>query len=298
VGTLIHDIVKKIGGDVMNGGRTALCPGPGHSKHDRSMSLKLDANNELIVNSFSSRTTWQDCRRDLEDRGLIPAFDAQSQPSRAPRATHSAPAKQEYDPEKLAYARQLWDAGRSIADTLAAQYHARRALSVSMTRPECVRFLAECDPIPYGSKRGRPRYTPAMLSKITDPSGAFCGVQVTLLTSAGAKVRRFTLGRMMGAAIRIQPAQERLLVAEGYETAQSAGRLFGAPPWALLSEKNFYEWSPPASVTEIIIAGDPGEAGESAAAALQERCERRGIATRVVIPDGDDDWNALDTKCG
>ncbi len=41
-------------GDVYAGGRRASIPFPGHSRRDRSLSLLLDDNDRVIINTFGS----------------------------------------------------------------------------------------------------------------------------------------------------------------------------------------------------------------------------------------------------
>jgi hypothetical protein len=47
----LQELAAALGGEVSNG--QALCPGPGHSPKDRSLSVKLDGNGGFIVHSFS-----------------------------------------------------------------------------------------------------------------------------------------------------------------------------------------------------------------------------------------------------
>jgi hypothetical protein len=46
---------RDLGGDLLPGGKQILCPGPGHSEHDRSLSVKLDASapDGFVVKSFT-----------------------------------------------------------------------------------------------------------------------------------------------------------------------------------------------------------------------------------------------------
>ena len=301
--SVLFDIVKDIGGEVHAAGTRALCPGPGHSKHDRSMSLTLGAGNRVIVNSFSSRTDWKECRDWLVDLGHLPRIAQVDGGPRSLRSSTSS-AKRSYDPCKLAYAQNVWDRACPAGDTLVARYHRVRGLDPAMASSSEVRYLADCDTIPYGSKFGAPKTCPAQVLKITGPDDRFCGVHITFLHAPSGDRKRFVknpkliLGRLMGAAVRLDPPSKTLLVAEGYENARSAARRFALPAWCLMSAKNFHEWVPPAGVEELLIAGDPGGEGRLAADALAQTCIARGIRPIIEIPSGILDWNALDTRCG
>src|SRR6185437_16527194 len=56
-------IARALGGDIIGRNRV-LVPGPGHSKHDRSLLIKIDpaAPNGFQVTTFSSKDDWRDCR--------------------------------------------------------------------------------------------------------------------------------------------------------------------------------------------------------------------------------------------
>jgi hypothetical protein len=54
-GPTIEQLQRALGGAVTAGGTQLLCPGPGHSPEDRSLSIKLDPNapNGFVVHSFA-----------------------------------------------------------------------------------------------------------------------------------------------------------------------------------------------------------------------------------------------------
>ena len=56
-----------LGGEISGG--QLLCAGPGHSKNDRSMSVRLSpcAPDGFIVNSFAG-DSWQECRDYIKGR--------------------------------------------------------------------------------------------------------------------------------------------------------------------------------------------------------------------------------------
>jgi predicted P-loop ATPase len=87
------------------------------------------------------------------------------------------------------------------------------------------------------------------------------------------------------------PADGRLGIAEGIETALAAHRIFGLPVWAGLSADGVRRWQWPEGVTHVTIFADAGEAGRQAAANLADRLNNAGIANRIVHPLHGDDIN-------
>jgi hypothetical protein len=80
---LIDTIASRLGGDRY--GNSLVCPGPGHSDIDRSMSVSFapDYPSGFIVNSFSSKTSREACvahvhkaldaaREEIAGTGVIP----------------------------------------------------------------------------------------------------------------------------------------------------------------------------------------------------------------------------------
>ena len=101
---------------------------------------------------------------------------------------------------------------------------------------------------------------------------------------------RKALGRVHGFAVRFgAPASGTMLVGEGIETVLS---LVTAMPdtvaAAALSAGSLGAFAPPAGLARLVIARDNDPDGERAAERLARRCARAGIATHVLIPEGED----------
>jgi hypothetical protein len=67
----LQKMAELLGGDVNGDG--VLCPGPGHSDADRSLSVKLDENESegFVVNSFSG-DDWRECRAHVRKKLGLP----------------------------------------------------------------------------------------------------------------------------------------------------------------------------------------------------------------------------------
>lgn len=102
----------------------------------------------------------------------------------------------------------------------------------------------------------------AMLAAVSGVSGKLVNVHRTYLTQSGEKAPVDDCRRMMpgelpaGVAVRLYQTSDKLVVAEGIETAISASIMFGIPAWALLNADRMRNWVPPQNIRHIIVAGD------------------------------------------
>jgi len=237
------------------------------------MSLLLKTDGQVLINSFSPRTDWLECRRFLEQRGLLASRDTRShEPAAVPDNTRSFKP----DPIKLARVDSVWENATPPLKTLAATYLDNRGLKGTHENSKALRYADKCDHRPYGSKYPPFRFSPALLAEVTDNSETRVGLHITYLDPKTGYRRlddptRKIIGSMRGGAIRLHIAQDTLLVAEGIETALSAGRRFRAPAWSLLSAVNMAKWEPPTGVRKLLIAGDSNQAGQDAAFELARR---------------------------
>jgi hypothetical protein len=274
----LRDLVRRIGGDLYDGGRRAVVPGPGHGARDRSLSL-LVSGDRLVAHSFAG-DPWAAIRRYLEAQGGVLGEGA-------------GDAAASSRPERLAAASALWDTAQPIKGSL-AERHARRR-SIERSLPNCLRFHPAAPSAVYANA-GRRR--PALLAGVRDAADALCAVEVTYLAPDGAaaamRLPRKTVGSLpLGAAVRLDPAGDCLAVAEGVFTALSAGAALGLPVWALLSVGNLRRWAPPPGVKRLVIAADRGRPGEAGAAALAQTARGLGLGVAVRRPPGAfEDWNA------
>lgn len=139
---------------------------------------------------------------------------------------------------------------------------------------------------------------PAMLALVRDAHGDPVSLHRTYLTPDGHKANvdpvRMNMGKMPdGCAVRLAEYKTVLGVAEGIETALSAGQYFNLPVWACINAGRLEAWVPPEGVREVIVFGDNDAncVGQAAAYALAERLNRT-ITAQVLIPKQIDwDWN-------
>ncbi|MFN3352520.1 MAG: hypothetical protein ACK4Z5_02835, partial [Brevundimonas sp.] len=65
----LERVVAALGGDLWDGGLRANVPAPGHSRKDRSVSLRL-VGDRLLIHTFGDGD-WRGVREDLLRRGLV-----------------------------------------------------------------------------------------------------------------------------------------------------------------------------------------------------------------------------------
>lgn len=287
----LKTIVRVLGGDLYAGGRRANIPAPGHSRHDRSVSL-LEHDGRLIIHTFGGGD-WRVVRDDLRARGLLDDEGRGQGRDRPSDASESA-ARQ----LRRQTARRLWSQGRAIDGTLSERHCRLRGLVGPCPDQTALRHHGLAPLSVYRPGRAT---RPALLAGIVDGAGALSAVEITYLGPGGRRVAGLRLPRKTvgviepGSAVRLDEAAEAMLVAEGVFTTLSARRRFGLPAWALLSTSNLRFWRPPPKVRSVLIAADRGRDGETSAATLAQVLEGRGVATTIAFPPaGFGDWNELD----
>ncbi len=146
---------------------------------------------------------------------------------------------------------------------------------------------------------------PAMVAVVMDHKGRPIAIQRMWLSAAtGGKAfgnnSRMMLGPCHGGSVHLAGNQdsEKLLVAEGIETALAAAQLAGVSPgvsvWACLSTSGMKALTVPLLLRRVVIAADHDANGAGAEAAddLARRLRRRGVHVDVRMPkDQGTDWN-------
>jgi phage/plasmid primase-like uncharacterized protein len=140
-----------------------------------------------------------------------------------------------------------------------------------------------------------------MVALVVDVSGSLTSVHRTYLASDGqgkadVDPRKASLGPVSGGVIRLaEPvAGKPLVLAEGIETAASAGLLLGLPSWSAISSGNLERaLLLPPWVTDVIIAFDPDPPGIKAACVAGKRWRNERRRVRVTHPPASGDFNDM-----
>jgi putative DNA primase/helicase len=224
----------------------------------------------------------------------------EQQAGAAPVICHHGRQAPQTDRQKREDMVAMWKRSREITvDDHAGRYlYDRTRLT---TFPRCLRYSPDER---YTEPGSRPSWHPAVVAKV-DPSdaaaaqGERAALHRTYLDRYAGKAKvaepRKMLGAMpTGAAVRLMEHDAILGIAEGIETALSASALFNVPCWAALTAGLLQEWSPPASVTTVLVFGDNdlSNTGQAAAYSLARRLNTRGLTVSVEIPQATgSDWN-------
>jgi putative DNA primase/helicase len=189
--------------------------------------------------------------------------------------------------------RQRWVWGRSESARLtnATGRYLRRRCGIE-TFPQALRHVAR---LLYENTQ----FHPGMVARVSGPTGASVQVYRTYLAEPDQKApvevpRKMMFGSVPpGSAVRLaEPCEGRLGIAEGIETAISAGVLFKMPVWAAIGTTGLSGWVPPDGIKQVVIFADHDKnyAGHSAAYTLAHRLALKGIEAKVEVPPSGD-WN-------
>ena len=184
--------------------------------------------------------------------------------------------------ERRKRARAFWSRCDYAMNTPASLYLARRGLPWLMGH-ENIRYRPDA-PHPGGGT------LPAMIALVHDGVGNICAAHRTFLDLSGVKAAvdppKASIGPIAGGAIRLHPPAPELLVAEGMETAASAGMLLGLPAWAAIACGNLgTSMVLPPGVRSVVIAADSDGPGRRAATRAARRWMAEGRVVRIAMPD-------------
>ncbi|MFZ2158173.1 MAG: toprim domain-containing protein [Bradyrhizobium sp.] len=269
-----------LGGDIS--GSSVLCPGPGHSAKDRSLSVtpSLASPTGFVVHSHAG-DRWQDCRDHVAN-----LLGIRNEPLPAARRATIPPV--ERPANRSAGAVELWKAGLDPRGTVVDLYLQSRGLELpDEIARSVVRFAPSC---PWRNLRH-----PAMLTAFRSiDDDRLVAVHRTALTAGGQKIGRMMLGPVAAAAIKIDAdteAEQGLTIAEGFETGL-AGRAMGfRPAWALGSAGAIGAFPVLSGIDCLTILAEPDQANARAVEQCGNRWTDAGrevLVVRSVLGDMND----------
>lgn len=285
----LERIVRELGGDVYDGGRRALVPGPDHGEADRSVSLLETDDGRIIIHCFSPRDDWRSVRNHLIAHGLLDGS------SRTPGGGERTPrprlvGAQPRNEARVARARRLWAEGRPIFATPAQRHLRLRGIAALPEGDDTLRFHPRMTSLDDRHRR------PALMAALRNAAGEVQGIEVTLLSAHGGgkavlPTPRRVIGELMGGAVQLFAPSETLAIAEGTATALSAHDELGVPAWAALTAGNLAAFTPPPSVKRLIVAHDNDVASRHAVWKLATRLCGAIRIEAAPPPEQVNDWN-------
>jgi putative DNA primase/helicase len=281
-----ESIAKALGGRKAGTAWVARCPA--HKDHEPSLSIAESNNGKVLVR----------CHAGCEQHRVIAALRVRGLWSDAGRhrgntiGSHSRASHQQDrgNQTRTQAALRIWGATVPAPGTLVETYLAARNIVISV--PGALRFHAAIKH-PSGQR------WPAMVALVTrGADGTPMAVHRTFLACDGrskapVEPDKMMLGPCRGGAVRLGSAGDRLMIAEGIETALSAMQATGNPAWAAPSTSGLRALDVPDAVREVIVLADGDEPGEGAARDCAWRWKREGRQVRIARPPEGTDFNDL-----
>lgn len=272
----VAELVRVLGGHRVGNG--AMCRCPAHEDSTPSLSVRL-GDTSLLFKCFAGCDTIDVLRAIRRRRLAVPAGE---------RSEGTTPP---FGDAHMAHrAADIWHEAGPLPASLGQRYLASRAITRTSSE---LRYHPRT---PLG--RGRlVRHRPAIIAAIRQ-HGRLLAIQRLFLSSnplglAGDLARpKLTLGRPLGGAVALDPAEPVLGLAEGIETALSASILLGMPVWATLGNERLARIALPPVVRKLILLADADRPGRLAAYDAAATYAATGIEIETLWPwHGLNDWN-------
>lgn len=296
-------------------GDRVYAPGPGHSRHDRSLSILIDpaAPDGFLVTSFSG-DDWAAARDYVRLQAGLPAFSSER---REPTAQERAEwARKRADTERAEAASQAWrsrkaadiwrEEAKPIAGTVAEAYLRMRLngtpVPADVIEVDALRFHPEC-PFRVGEQTIR---LPSMVAAMRDVrTGDLRAVHRTALMPDGSDKATMPdgsnpkkmLGLAEGTAIKLTADEDvttGLGLAEGIETALTLIAANWRPIWATGSALGIDRFPALSGIESLTIFADAdlNGVGQKAAQQCAERWQNAGREWTIIKPcQAGADWN-------
>jgi putative DNA primase/helicase len=303
---------RALGGDAY-GRNQVVCPGPGHSPRDRSLSVTFNstAPEGFLVFSHASDDPLA-CRDHVRSRLGLPEWQPASGGERPLRPLRIRPQVGP-DPDreaKMRLAVAIWNEAVEPAGTPVEAYLASRGLELGNLGGGVLRYAPAC---PWRDhEQGRTIRVPAMVAPMRDiRTNEVRAVHRTLLTldgkavvgSDGVKLRRW-LGDALGCVIKLDGDDDvagSLTLGEGIETVASARQLGIRPAWATgsVSTLGTFPVLPGVECLSLLAEADKKGANAKAIARVGSEWHAAGREVVVIKPrHGGDANDALRASLG
>lgn len=266
-------------------GRYGIACCPVHDDRRPSLSLADGEDGRLLIKCHAG-CPFQAVIDTLTRVGVLPnrGNDSRPQSVQLMRPASLTSSRGEQDARALS----VWRESVALHGTLGETYLRSRRISCDL--PNTLRFNPACRH-PSGNR------LPALVGIVEGGDGF--AIHRTYLRSDGVgktctEPTKAMLGRVRGGAVRLTCGGDRLVVAEGIETALSlaCGLLRGpASIWAALSTGGLRALKLPDTPSRLTIAADGDVAGRKAAHDLAMRANHLGWQVSLLPAPEGRDWN-------
>jgi hypothetical protein len=301
----VRAIARALGGDMVSR-NAVVAPGPGHSRKDRSLSVRLVNSGDFVVFSHAG-DDWQTCKDYVRERLGWPAWEpgdgrdrrvALSRVKDFDRAVLDAESVQrrqlaEEDFARIARAVAIWNDTVDPRGTRAEAYLASRELRLTDDiAGNVLRFHPAC---PWRDENtGRTIYLPALIAcfRSIDDDTITAIHRIRLdQPERWPKADRRMLGVVHRAAVKLDAIGNTLAIGEGVETSMAARQLGYAPAWALGSAGAISRFPLLDGVTRLRPLGENDETNARAIKTVSQRWYRAGRKVQSVMPSAGSDLN-------
>jgi hypothetical protein len=270
------DIAAVLGG-AGRSGQWWTCRCPVHDDQTPSLSVR-DGDRGLLVRCWGGCDP-RDVLAELRRRGLIGG-----RAEYRPKAAAAQPEiRRADDARRIAAAMDLWSESYRADGTIVERY--LRFRGITLPPSPTIKMHRMMSHRESGERR------PAMVALVEHTEHGPIGVHITYLSIDGSmkatiEPAKRSLGLVGGGAVRLAPAGEVLMVAEGIETGLAAMQACELPAWAALSTSGMKALVLPPLVRTIIILADhdANGAGERAARTAADRWLAEGRRVRLAMP--------------
>ena len=294
----ICSIARALGGEI-SGRNRVLCPGPGHGRLDRSLSVTFNGD-EPIVHSFAG-ADWRACKDHVTRLLGLPEwrpsqdFEERRRRQETKRALR-AKTEAETEAKNTRVARLIWNGGVDPRGTAAELYLKSRGLALTADACAVLRFHpAATWHVDLDHPEFPPGRNPTLLA-------AFQHIETDELTGIHRirvdqprlwpRTRRKMLGPVAGSAVKLADVPDGVLaVGEGIETCMAANALGLGPAWALGSAGAIATLPVLEDIRKLILLGENDDASRKATDDCAERWLRAGREVVLVEPEVGKDLN-------
>ena len=273
-----------------------LCPGPGHTGRDRSLSVTFVGTDEPIVHSFAG-DDWRACKDHVARLLRLPEWRP-SQDFEQRRRRHEAKSTlhAKTEAENTRVARLIWNCGVDPRGTAAELYLKSRGLALTDDACAVLRFHPKAA---WHVEPDHPEFPPGRHPTLL---AAFQDIETDELTGIHRvrvdqprlwpRTRRKMLGPVSGSAVKLADVPDGVLaVGEGIETAMAANQMGFGPAWALGSAGAIAALPVLEDVRKLILLGENDDASRKATDDCAERWLREGREVELVEPEVGKDLN-------